>query len=160
MHLPARELRQPRLGIRHDRRVAGVVLQPPEVAHDRVVAFDLEVALLGGQFALGHAHRGAVEPRMPGERGTRVQMRRRVVGDFAQRERAQIFQAGGVARRQAGEHFRSASNPLGAREAEVANAVRHRGKHGRVVAGSKRHVLFLLIPRRQTSEPNGMSGTW
>ena len=124
-----------------------------------MVAFDLEVALLGGQFALGHAQRGAVEPRMPGEGGTRVQVRRRVVGDLAQRERAQILQTGGVPCRQAGEHFRRAGNPLGAREAEIANAVRHRGKHGRMVAGSKRHVLFLLISRRQTSEPNGMSGT-
>ena len=67
-----------------------MVLDAGEVAEDRVVALDFEIAFGSVQFAGINIDGGFTETGVPCEFISSVQIRRRIMGDFSQRELAYV----------------------------------------------------------------------
>ncbi|MYA17151.1 MAG: hypothetical protein F4Z28_10480 [Gammaproteobacteria bacterium] len=118
----------------------------PEIAHDRVVALDLEIARLGAKFTRMDRNGGPTEVGMPGERSARVQIRGRIVCDLAQRDPAEIGESARVFLDRGTKHLARLGNPLLGSEGQVADTVGHRRQHNRMVP--RVHKIPQSVVRR------------
>ena len=139
LHLPPGEFLESSLCRRDDLGILAVEADPPEIAHDRVVTLDLEVAGFEAEFADVGRHLRTLEMGVPGERCASVQVGRRIVRHFAQREPTEVRQTVGVLGGGGREDFTRHGHPLAGGEGQIPDTVCHGSQNHRVMAGT--HTL-------------------